>query len=410
LARTVQPSYADLVTYDSRTLARLIAAVLATVVALVCLPAQATLPRVNMRQAQVTASQVTAPTNQGKGVLTLDPQLQRDVETLLRQSRAPEAAAVVIDVRTGKILAWSSVDPQGRDLVSEPYGPPASVFKVVTAAALLENSKARGATRQCYVGGHRAVHLRDLRNSGAGGAICSSFSTALGYSRNMVMAGLAVRYLEPEQLRNMATNLGLNGSVPIDVVVGTGSCRVPSSKEGLARAAAGFGRGKLTPLEAAFMMTVIARDGRRQPIQLVDYILSAEGKRLAAPPPRVESTRALRASTARQLRSMLEVTTREGTAAKAFRDARGNRYLGTRSGGGKTGTLSRGKPRRLFSWYAGYAPNNNPEVAVAVMLANEHRWWRKGNEVARDILRAYFARKQVQGITHPVRGRTARRR
>lgn len=389
-------------------MARLIAAVLATVVALVCLPAQATLPRVNMGQAKVTGSRVKAPTNQGTGVLTLDPQLQRDVETLLRQARAPEAAAVVIDVRTGKILAWSSVDGQGRDLVSEPYGPPASLFKVVTAAALLENSKARGGTRQCYVGGHRAVHLRDLRQSGAGGATCSSFSSALGYSRNMVMAGLAVRYLESDQLLSMATNLGLNGSVPIDVAVGSGSCRVPSSKEGLARAAAGFGRGKLTPLEAAFMMTVIARDGRRQPIQLIDYIEGADGKRLAAPPPR-DSGRALRASTARQLRNMLEVTVREGTAAKAFRDAQGNRYLGDRSGGGKTGTLSRGKPRRLFSWYAGYAPNNNPEIAVAVMLANEHRWWRKGNEVARDILRAYFAHKQVPGITHPVRGRTARR-
>lgn len=409
MARPLQPSYAEHVRYHPRTLARLIAAVLAAVVALVCLPAQATLPRVNMGRAKVSASQVTAPTNQGTGVLTLDPDLQRDVETLLRQSRAPEAAAVVIDVRTGKILAWSSVDAQGRDLVSQPYGPPASLFKVVTAAALLENTKARGSTRQCYVGGHRAVHLRDLRKNGGGGAKCASFSSALGYSHNMVMAGLAVRYLDSPQLLSMATNLGLNGSVPIDVAVGSGSCRVPTSKEGMARAAAGFGRGKLTPLEAAFMMTIIARDGRRQPVQLIDYILGENGKRLAAPPPKVTSSRALTASTARQLRRMLEVTTREGTAAKAFRDAQGNRYLGNRSGGGKTGTLSRGKPRRLFSWYAGYAPNNNPEVAVAVMLANEHRWWRKGNEVARDILRAYFARQNVRGVTHPVRGRTARR-
>lgn len=363
-----------------------------------------------MGRAKVTASRVTAPTNRGTGVLTLDPKLQRDVETLLRTSRAPEAAAVVIDVRTGRVLAWASVDSKGRDLVSEPYGPPASLFKVVTAAALLEHSKVRSGTRQCYVGGHRAVHLRDLRKSGGGGAKCSTFFSSIGYSHNMVAAGLAVRYLEPDHLRTMAGKLGFNGEVPIDVGVGEGTCRVPSSKEGMARAAAGFGRGKLTPLEAAYMMTIIARDGRRPPIRLIDHLLDPDGSRKAVADPPVRVSRAMSSSTARQLRRMLQVTVREGTAAKAFRDERGNRYLGrTHGGGGKTGTLSRGKPRRLFSWYAGYAPANDPEVAVAVMLANEPRWWRKGNEVARDVLRAYFARNNVRGISHPIRGRTARR-
>ena len=109
---------------------------------------------------------------------------------------------MVIDIRTGRVLAWASVDSQGRDLVSEPYGPPASLFKVVTAAALLEHSNVRSSTRQCYVGGHRAVHLRDLRKSGAGGARCSTFFSAVGYSHNMVMAGLAVRFLEPNHLED----------------------------------------------------------------------------------------------------------------------------------------------------------------------------------------------------------------
>lgn len=391
-------------------MARRVATVVATVLFLVCLPAQAALPRVDMGSARTKGNQVTAPTNQGTGVLTLDPKLQSDVETLLKRSRAPEAAAIVIDVRTGKILAWASVDGQGRDLVAQPYGPPASLFKVVTAAALIENANVRNNTRQCYVGGHRNVYLRDLRQSGAGGASCSIFGTALGYSQNMVMAGLAVRYLEPPKLQTMAERLGFNGAVPIDVWVGAGSARVPSSDEGMARAAAGFGPGTLTPLEAAYMMTVLAREGVRPSVQLVEHIVGPDGKPKAAPPRSVGPSRAVSTSTARRLRSMLEVTTREGTAFKSFRDERGRRYLGSHCGVGKTGTLSRGKPRRLFSWYAGYAPTNNPEVAVAVMLANEQRWWRKGPEVARDVLRAYFAANRTAGVTHPIRGASARRK
>jgi cell division protein FtsI/penicillin-binding protein 2 len=48
------------------------------------------------------------------------------------------------------------------------------------------------------------------------------------------------------------------------------------------------------------------------------------------------------------------------------------------------------KPKRLVSWFAGFAPSRKPEVAVAVLLANDEKWWRKGNEVARDVLDAYF--------------------
>jgi len=51
-----------------------------------------------------------------------------------------------------------------------------------------------------------------------------------------------------------------------------------------------------------------------------------------------------------------------------------------------------------------------PQIAVAVMLANGERWWRKSNEVARDVLRAYFARKAVDGISHPLQPRSSRER
>jgi cell division protein FtsI/penicillin-binding protein 2 len=408
LASLLWPSYVETVMQHPRAKARRVASLAALFVSLVCVHAGAG-PKVDMGKARRTGSRVTAPTSQGNGVLTLDPKLQRDVETLLQRARAPEAAAVVIDVRTGRILAWSSVDGRGRDLVAEPYAPPASLFKVVTAAALLESHKVPTSTRQCYVGGHRNVHLRDLRSSGAGGATCSTFDTALGFSQNMVMAGLAVRFLDPPKLQTMSERLGFNGSVPIDVDVGAGSSRVPTSDEGMARAAAGFGPGTLTPLEAAYMMTIVARDGERPALRLVDHITDPSGSTKELPAPSVGTRRAISTATARSLREMLEVTPREGTAFKAFRDRSGKRYLGTRCGGGKTGTLSRGKQPRLFSWYAGYAPARNPEVAVAVMLANEQRWWRKGPEVARDVLRAYFAHNKAAGVTHPIRHATARR-
>jgi cell division protein FtsI/penicillin-binding protein 2 len=225
----------------------------------------------------------------------------------------------------------------------------------------------------------------------------------------MVMAGLAVRYLASPQLQTMARRLGLNGNVPIDVDVGEGVVRVPDGDETMARTAAGFGPGTLTPLEAAYMMTVLARDGSRVPLRLLDHVEGADGSIREVPDASVVVSRAVSVATAKRLRGMLEMTVREGTASKAFRDESGKRYLGGYGGGGKTGTLSRGAQARLFSWYAGFAPASNPEVVVAVMLANEQKWWRKGPDVARDVLRAYFASNRVAGITHPIRTATAQK-
>ena len=117
-------------------------------------------------------------------------------------------------------------------------------------------------------------------------------------------------------------------------------------------------------------------------------------------PPMTPPRPSARASSA--LTHMLEVTVREGTCAKAFRDERGERYFGAMRIAAKTGTLDRSSPGRLFSWFAGFAPSDRPQVAVAVMLANDRRWWRKGNQVGRDILRAWFARHGHFGVSRPL--------
>ncbi len=56
----------------------------------------------------------------------------------------------------------------------------------------------------------------------------------------------------------------------------------------------------------------------------------------------------------------------------------------------KTGTLIGGKPTRMYSWFAGFAPSTKPEIAITVMLGNDVRWTTKANIVGRQVLEAYF--------------------
>lgn len=308
--------------------------------------------------------------------LSLDPAWQRTAERLLAQSGAPEAAIVASDIRTGRILVWASRGD--KDYVTTPFAPSASLFKIVTAAALLEGRRASTATRECYAGGDSSISARDLER---GGAACSTLGEALGKSINLVFAKLAKKHLSASDLRRTAGELGFSGGVPIDVPVGESVVLVPEDPLGLARAAAGFWNGKLTPLGALFAMQTIANDGERVRFSIVDRGGSFE---------RVSAGRALDPKVAKTLRQMLEVTTRRGTCARAFRRPDGTRALASVGVAAKTGTLVGGKPARMFSWFAGFAPAASPKVAVAVMLANDLTWRTKANIIGREMLEAYF--------------------
>lgn len=311
--------------------------------------------------------------------LTLDPELQRAAQKLLDRSGAPEGAIVASDVRTGRILAWASRG--SRDFVSEPYAPSASLFKIVTAASLLDGGYANESTKVCWSGGERSIRPADLERSGGA---CTEFGETLGKSINMVFARMAKKHLDAGDLRRMAGTLGFSGDVPIDIEVRPGRVEIPDDPFGMARAAAGFWNGKLSPLGALFAMQTIANHGER-----VSFVLRDPG----GPVARHGGRQALRPSIARTLNRMLQVTTRRGTCVKAFRHADGTRALPGMAVAAKTGTLVGGHPARMFSWFASFAPADKPEIAVVVMLANDITWRTKANIVGRDVLEEYFHSK-----------------
>lgn len=330
----------------------------------------------DLRSVRVTGEAAFAPSgSQGKKVrLTLDPQLQRAAAELLSRAGAPEAAIVASDVRTGRILAWASRG--ARDFVASPYAPSASLFKIVTATALLEEGKATPATTECYSGGMHSISARDLDTRGS---TCTPLGEALGRSINVVFAKLAKKHLFAGDLHRFARELGFDGKVPIDVSVGASTAEIPDDPLGLARAAAGFWNGHVSPLGALFAMQTIANEGEKIRFSILD-----QGE-----PSRVSVGRAMEPSVARTLTRMLEVTTRRGTCAKVFHE-NGRKALPGIPVAAKTGTLVGGSPSRMFSWFAAFAPSNRPEIAVVVMLANDVKWRTKANIVGRDFLETYF--------------------
>jgi cell division protein FtsI/penicillin-binding protein 2 len=326
-----------------------------------------------------------APLGEGRAILTLVPALQARLERALQGYRVPWGATVLLEPATGRVLALaehSRAEPGRKGLALAALAPAASIFKIVTAAALLERGVgADGAV--CYHGGKRRLDPRLLRDDPRRDRRCMSLSAAFGHSANVVFAKLADRDLDPETLRAAAGRFLFNVRIPFARPVEISTAEVPADPFAAANTAAGFGPVRLSALHAALLAAIVANGGTYVPPVLVE---EAQGTALPHVPP---ASRVVDEEVAAELGEMMRETVETGTARRVFRRvARSMRGVGV---AGKTGSLADPSPYRDYSWFVGYAPADKPEVAVATVVVNERLWHARAPTVAKEALEAYFA-------------------
>jgi cell division protein FtsI/penicillin-binding protein 2 len=327
----------------------------------------------------------------------------------------PEAAVVLMDSETGRLLVYAShvEKPPARDLCVEATAPSASVFKIVTASALVEDAGLGPDTPQCYLGGEQRITAADLVEDPARDRWCTTLGGALGRSINTVFARLAKSHLAPKDLDAMARRFGYGAPVAFDAPVQPSAVHMPDDPLEFARTAAGFWNTTLSPLQAAEISAIVARHGESVRPRIVDAVTTPSGGTIWSAPAGGSGSRVITPETADKVALMMEQTVRGGTCFRAFHDGRGATFLPGVSVAGKTGTLTDGRAERYYTWFTGFAPSKPVEgaakVAIAVLVVNGPVWREKANVLARDVLRAYFAQRSVPGVTRPALGSIARR-
>lgn len=359
---------------------------------------EARVPEVDLGRLRSEPNGVVAPLRAGGlAELTLDPKAQRDAERLLDGAQPRAGAIVLVDLRTGRLLAWAEwrKGRRGSDATTA-RAPAASVFKLVTTAALFERSSIAPSEKICIAGGTHGIERRHLDAPRSGDVRCAPFFQALGHSKNAAYAQLATHRLLRTDLVEVAEQLGMNQNVPFDFPVPVGTLRVPYGDLDFARTAAGFEGSRLSPLGGAYLAAVVAHGGLAPRLRIV-----ARAGDYEAPPGLETIGRVLGATTAHRLSRMMEVTVEGGTAYTAFHDDLGHPLLPGIRVAGKTGTLKPSDSDGAASWFVGFAPSRTPRVAVSVLLENGPVWRRKAAEVARDVFRSYFAARGVRGVAAP---------
>ncbi|MCR9165233.1 MAG: penicillin-binding transpeptidase domain-containing protein [Nannocystaceae bacterium] len=332
-------------------------------------------------------------------MLTLDPVLQESALTIFQNREVPYAGAVMLDVRDNAVLVLaghSSMDPEVDpvEVVASAWAPAASTFKLVTTAALLESGKVTPSTRACFSGGLHGIEDDMLLDDPARDTRCETLSSAVAHSYNLVIGKLALEHLEQQSLVDIAHALQFETQIPFEYTVERSPAHIPADPMERAKVAAGFWNVDLSPVHAATMASIFARGGVYQPPHIIDQVVGPEGDDLT--PARPKPTRTLSSDAALAVGEMMKSTTTSGTARKSFVDPQGKPYIPDVVVAGKTGSLT-GKraPYLNYNWFIGFAPADRPEIAFAVLLANEPKWRIKAHYAARRLVQIYLERRDA---------------
>jgi penicillin-binding protein A len=314
--------------------------------------------------------------------LTIDQDIQREAYKQLSGCRG---AIVAINPQTGEILAMASspaFDPQNlskewNNLVSNrnaplflrpvnSYYPPGSVLKLMTLASCYEKGKVKPNTFLSCTGRYPISYDQGtyyVHDAGSGSHGNITASDALVYSCNIAFAQMGL-HLGPKDFMKYAEEFGLTTNPEFPLVDPGSVCAFPDIEEltdtQLAQAAFGQGRIALSPLQVAMMTSAFATDGKIYRPQLVKSRTDGKGKILEKFRPKPWKT-PISSDTALQVRNAMVDVVERGTAT-------GARIPGVKVAG-KTGTAENPTGDH-HAWFVSFAPAENPEVLVVVIIEN----------------------------------------
>ncbi len=352
--------------------------------------------------------------------LSLSLRLQRQAVDLLGKDRG---AVVMLDPRTGDVLVLASTptydasaiaDPATSQaafaaLQADPTHPllpratgglyvPGSVFKIVTALAGLGSGAITPQTSYpeqpgdektgLVVSGFRVVDGHHPQTDGR--ALALSDATEVSCNIYYALTGLKEG---PAALSDYAGRLGFGAPLPFDLPTAAsqltnGGGPLPGGfKDDVELANAAYGQAEVlvTPLQMALVAATVADGGVLMRPRLVTALTGRDGRVRTVDPTAIG--RVVDAGSAGAVRDAMTQAV-EGPLGRLFTTGAAVPGIPT---AGKSGTAQLGGSGEPDSWFIGFAPANDPRIAIAVVVEQGGRGGERAAPLAGKLLASYFA-------------------
>ncbi|HQE05858.1 MAG: stage V sporulation protein D [Tepidanaerobacteraceae bacterium] len=307
-------------------------------------------------------------------VLTIDKIIQhiaeRELEKALAEHNAKRGTIIVMDPKTGEILAMTNkpdYDPNNygefsqilwrNAAVSDVYEP-GSTFKIVTASAALEEGVARPEDK-FYDPGYAMVSGVRIGCWYHGGHGSQTFIQLLENSCNPGFVELGMK-LGKDRFMKYIKGFGFGEVTGIDLPGEARGILDPSKVGPVELATITFGQGiSVTPVQLITALSTIANDGKLVQPHVAKAIVDKEGNTVQEFSP-APLRQVVSYETAQEMKKILESVVTNGTGGRG--KVEGFRVAG------KTGTAEKYSPGKYVVSYMGFAPVDDPKLAILVII------------------------------------------
>ncbi|MEN9722546.1 MAG: hypothetical protein RJB38_532 [Pseudomonadota bacterium] len=335
---------------------------------------------------------------------TFDVRLQEAVEKMLLSSDPDYGALAAVDPQSGRVLALASHEsrrvtskahkPRSLDehLALRASFPSASIFKVVTAAAVIAEKRFTADTRVAFSGSNHTLYKKQVLTDHPNRWTRSmSLRDAFAKSVNTVFGKIGVFNLGAEPLREYAGRFGFNRSIASDLPVQPGKAPIPENADAwtLAEAASGFTReNTMSPLQGSLIAAALVNDGKMIAPQAVQSVWLEDGQAVYQMNPS-ESYDVVSPQVAAQMRELMRETVVSGTSRKTFRGFHRGKTASI-DAGGKTGSLTGNDPEGKYDWFVGFGALQGKKIALAALTIHKKQWRIKSSALARRAIETYL--------------------
>lgn len=325
----------------------------------------------------------------------IDPSLQHFMLDKLDRENSRYIGIVAMDPSTGRVLSmvgFNKINPSNNPCLSNKF-PAASIFKIVTAAAAIEECGFDSETVLTYNGDKHTLYRSQLKERKNRYTRRITLRQSFAQSINPVFGKIGAHYLKKSDLEKYAVSFGFNRNIDFEIPVPPSVLTLTDKPYHQAEIASGFNRKTiLSPLHGALMIAAILNSGQMTEPTIVDQITDKKGHTIYRS--RVTPLQqACSQNSTHVLKELMHETIRSGTCKKAFQDHRSDPILSRLYIGGKSGSISNKARDARFDWFVGFAEEKDGpvKVAISVVVAHEKYIGIRANRYAHMMIKRYFS-------------------
>jgi len=326
---------------------------------------------------------------------TIDPLLQNFIMEKMDTTTSRHIGIVAMDPYSGKVLSmvgFDREDPNNNPCVDSIF-PAASVFKIITAAAVIEKCGFDSDTKVTYSGRKHTLYKSQLKKKTRRRLKRITLRDSFAQSINPVFGKIGIHELGKTALEEYADAFGFNQNIDFEIPLAPSVFYISDETYHWAEVASGFNRETtISPLHGALIASAILNHGRLIEPIIIDEIRNEEGEAVyqgyLTP-----LNRALTSDASDIMNELMQATVESGTCRKMFRGYRKDPVLSKLIIGGKSGTISSKDRKSRYDWFVGFAEEKDgPEkIVISIVVAHGKYIGIRSAKYARIAFKEYFS-------------------